>query len=788
MLSFCRAACCSFLVITFLIIPLALSAQDYEAAFQQRSLLLINQVADKGDPGVGNPIDPEKFNWPFVLARLHKYGLNDDTANARIHRFRLRSPFHFTLVGMARIMNQFAGAPRMLEHRQLYLQNIFNRNDSYNAWTDEGTENHTNMARTSGYLAAQNALNNPAFPDAATRLATSKIWVMDYAKRLYYGGASEWNSSQYAAYNIIGWLNLYDFATDPEVKAAARAVLDYYACELAIHYVQGWLGGAEMRAVGVPILNNSGNNLTNVFVPQGGDYFAWLWFGDLCREIGANYWTGREYYQSVHAALSNYRPPHIAVKLARGELAVPASYKMSWAGYYCLDPSYLHAQLYHSHGFTLGSAYLPYGGWGGGSFAIISWKLVGKVSKVPGDTVKFPQFVTGAGRYYNQNRGRGRQPYDQFVQHKNVLIQMTRTPTNAAAIDQQVAGIFQTWDQLWRNDFIQRFSATDDKLSMPPVVKISNPQPTRNESYISFPANATYEWVNNVFFIRLEQCYIAAYALGGNQPGQPVNDGNASRQMVIDQAPLGSICGFVLEAVDANAFSSYETFKQAIIAKNGLDKSQIANNKIRYISLSNDTIEASYQLQGSYTEPIFDWGYGPTTRQVIQTSPPFLQPSSYPPSGRVALWAINGDTVKLDNNWPLYEGPNVRLANRVLRMSYDSAGVTHFYQVDYSGLVPVFSQGVITQTAAFDTKVPGLRAYPNPSSGQFFVEIYAHEPMHAQLLVTTLEGKQLYKQPATFKNSGTHVLPVDVSKLASGIYLLQLKAVGHTSVLKLVIN
>jgi hypothetical protein len=763
-------------------------AQTYEQEFQERASILINRVADFGDPGFGNNIDPEKFQWPYILARMKKYGAADDTANSRIHRYRNRRPFHFTLVGMARIMNQFALAPRMVEHKQLYLQNIFNRNDSYNAWTDEGTENHINMSRTSGYLAAQNALNNPAFPDAATRLSTSKTWIMDFAKRLYTGGTSEWNSSQYASYNIIGWLNLYDFADDPEVRAAARAVLDYYACELSVHYTQGWLGGAEMRAVGVPILNNSGNNLTNVFTANGGDYFAWFWFGDLAKEIGTNYWSGREFYQAIHAALSTYRPPSIAVKIAKGELSVPANYKIAWASYYMLSPAYLHAQMYRDKGYTLGSAYLPYGGWGGGSFAIVSWKLVGKVDKVPSDSVKYPQFVTGSGRYYNQARGRGRQPYDQFVQHKNVIIQMTKTPVNAAAVDQQVASLFQTWDQQWRADFIQRFSSTDDKLSMPPVVKIGGAQPNINESYISYPVNAEIERVANVFFIKLEKCYIAAFSLASNQPGDPVNDGNISRRMVVDQASAGSICGFVLEAANAADFVSFEAFKQAIQAKNGLDKSQLALDKVKYISLNNDTIEAVYQMQGNYMEPIFDWGFGPTTRQVIQTSPPYLQPTNYPPGGRVAAWSVNGNPFTLDSTWALYEGPNVNLKNEVLRFTEDTGGITRYYQVDYTGNVPVFSEGEITNAKLMVDAKFGVKSFPNPTHGQFFLDVMVPEPINAVLSISGIDGKLHKKLSVELKNSGSNVLPIDINKLPSGIYMVQLKAGQYAAITKIVLQ
>jgi hypothetical protein len=358
-----------FLLTVLFCFSIPLVAQNLEVEFQARVNILTNQVADKyanlrppGFTNTGNTPDPEKFNWPQVIARLKKYGLNDDTSNIRIDRFKTNSPFHFTLAGMARIMNQFPNAPQMIANKQIYLQRIFSRTDSYNAFTDEGTENHNNMARTSGYLAAQNALGNPSFPQAEAKLAQNKTWIMEFSRRLYHGGAAEWNSSQYGAYNLIGWLNLYDFATDAEVKAAARAVCDYYSLEIAIHYSQGWTGGSEMRSVGVPILGTSGNNPNNVFSTNSQDYLGWLWFGDLSKGIGTNYWTGSEYIQSIHAAVSSYRPSWYAVKIAKKEIALPALFKASKSEYYGLVPSFLHQNFYADKGYNMGTAYLPYGG------------------------------------------------------------------------------------------------------------------------------------------------------------------------------------------------------------------------------------------------------------------------------------------------------------------------------------------------------------------------------------------------------------------------------------------
>jgi len=702
-----------------------LGAQTYEQDFQQRATILTNQVADKygnlRPPGFkndrNNVPDPEKYNWPQVIARLKKYGNNDDTANARINRFKNNSPFHFTLVGMARIMSLFPQSPQMMAAKNTYIANIFSRSDKYNAFTDEGTENHNNMARTSGYLACQNALGNASFPAAANKMADSKSWIMQFSKNLLFCGSSEWNSSQYGAYNLIGWLNLFDFATDPEVKAAARAVLDYYALEIGLHYSQGWTGGSEMRSSGVPAFG-TGNSANN-FGTSSQDYLGWLWFGDLSRNVGTNYWQGNEYIQSIHAATSGYRPPYFAIQLARKQTAKPSLFKASKGEYFGKVPSFLHQNFYLDEGYNLGTAYVPYGGWGGGCFAIHSWKLVGKVNPISGDSVKAPQMITGAGRYYNQSRGRGRQPYDQFVQNKNVLIQMTKTPANAAQIDSDIQQIFATWFAKWDTAFAQRFSAGG---APNPVGKIGGAITNKNESYISYPTAANVVRTTNTVFIELENAFIAIRSLSKTIPATPVDDGNATRKMIVDDAALGDMCGFVLEAGNKTPNFSFANFQSAITSKNGLNKSQLASGMVTYISLQNETIEATYSINGNQKEPIFDWGYGPTTQQIFQTTPPYIQPNTWPVTngGKVATWKVNGDPVLLDLNWPVYEGEGISLKNRILNYTGDSAGISTFYKVDYTGNIPVFTSGLVTDSKPLQTSLE-LKAeiFPNPATSSF---------------------------------------------------------------------
>lgn len=65
------------------------TAQNYELEFQRRATTITNRLADvyaARATGYKNDLntvpDPEKYNWPAVIGRIKKYGINDDTANA----------------------------------------------------------------------------------------------------------------------------------------------------------------------------------------------------------------------------------------------------------------------------------------------------------------------------------------------------------------------------------------------------------------------------------------------------------------------------------------------------------------------------------------------------------------------------------------------------------------------------------------------------------------------------------------------------------------------------------
>lgn len=657
-------------------------AQSYEEEFQKRAGYLTNQVADvyafsaPGRDGISGSIpDPEKYNWPPTIARLWKYCLDDSVANRRITTFKDNDPFHFTLVGMARIMFLFPDAPALRQHKLTYLREVWNRTDSYNAWTIEGTENHLNMSRTSGYLYAEEMLKYPSeFPAAqvTARRDSMKNWILRMTRQVYMTGNAEWNSSTYEVYNLIGWLNLYDFARDPQVRNAAKAMLDYLTTEIALHYSQGILGGAESRGT------------ASTSVRTGTDYLAWLWFGDAPRNPmvtvgGLGFWSGNDYIQSMHAATSQYRPDPMLVKLARKQLG-SGMYYMGRPGYLYDKPRSVRNTFFISPNYTLGATQLPYRGFAGGNSQFTNWKMVARVDTPAGTAV----MVAGSGRYWNYWSGRARHPYDQFVHYKNVLIQMTKTPVNHQALMDASVSLYTQWQNQWRTDFTQRFSASDVKLTMgtngTPIGAQTRNTGKLNQTYVSWPTGYSSVVNNGVTFVNFGKTFMAVRSLKLNNPTAEANEANANRRQVSDTAALGQLVGLVVEFAEASDHASFAAFQTAIIAKNGLDKSRLNQDKVEYTSLQDDVIEADYETDGDADEPLYDWGYGPTSQLVWHASPPFMQPT-WPQGagmGRIPDAEING-APRTDAPFDVFNGNGLALRNGKLSIHFGNDSTQSLY-------------------------------------------------------------------------------------------------------------
>lgn len=778
------------------------NAQTYEDDFKTRADFIIDLTYDYGWVSVDNeyrpsgfkgsePSDFGKYVYPWMIAHFEKDGETalDNSECQKISdyfdsQYHLSPTFHFNLAGLPRLIYRYPYEPNFQKsgHLKDYLQRVFERTDSYNAWTIEGTENHVNMSRVSGYLYAQLAIDSgytADFTEAQAKLDTMKYWIMAHSKTIYHTGAAEWNSTTYGIYNILPWLNLYDYAKDPDVKDAARAILDYYACELALHYTQGISSGPEMRG-----------GYAQASIDTETDYLAWLWFGDSPKNIVKSNFSSSDARQSVHAATSSYRPPAIAVKLAQKKLTKPAVYNNSKAGYLYEDTSLVKQTFYIDKNYTLGAAYTPYGGWGGGDWQIVSWKLV---SRVDSSENKDAQFASVGLEWDGWIKAQlFRQPWQQFVQHENVMIQMTKRPTNHATIKSTVQGLFNTWQTDWQTDFDKRFPTDTDKGN---PVAFQDGQAKENQTVFTFSNYGDYSHTteDNILFIEFEKIYIALFSINQTAPTTPTAKGDFD--WTKDNGNDGELTGLIMEVGNKEDFTDFADFKTQIKDNATLDKSDIADNDhFVYTSLRGNKIDVTYNKNGTFTEPIYDWGYGPEAEAVLHRSPPFVQPT-WPTGdgyGTVATWKVDDQPVDLDNQWAVYEGPHFKLKAGILELN-DSTG--NWYKVDYTGDIPVFTPIDTINTDTVPTTIAQpininniINCYPNPCNDELNIKLNLNNDETISISVLNQLGqtvKTIYSQ----KNmqAGEYRYKINTSNLQKGLYFTKLQLSNGTSVVKKII-
>ncbi len=629
------------LVLITILFQTQAQAQYPESDFKIKAEVLIKQTADKYRPPSMEIGDPEKYYWPKTIARFDKYGVTDSLGNAWITAMKDNSPFHFTLLGMARLMQLYPHAPAIKAHRLAILKKVFERTDNYNAWTSEGTENHTSMSRTSGYLFAQEALHFPdKFPEAPQKIQQMKDWILAWSEKALVYGTGEWNSAIYTAYNLCGFLNLYDFAKDEEVRLAAEKVLDFYAAEMALYYSFGIIGGAEMRGNGAVEGDYTATR-----------YLAWLWFGEATK---IPFFSGSQYIQALHAVTSAYRPDTTLFDLAHKNFDEALWVAGSKPSYLFEETHFVKQYFCATESYTLGTAVSPYGGWTGGNYQLVNWKLVAK------SEAEEPWQISGNGLTFDEYSGKARDPFSQYFQHKNTFILVHHPPKNTDKIIAEAKAITADWSKKWRADFDKRFPVNDRHE----IVNFNKNVLAKNAAFLNLPTSAKLEIAGNYAYIALPHTYLAVRILGSKSAVSTFEEKvkKLARQILQVSATQGRACGFILEAFDKTDFTSWADFKETYqvkhrISLNNFDK----EGMLTYTNFYGDEITFEYVLTGSSMEALVDWGFGPTGPMVALTAPPFKQPE-WPQGkgwGRVPQVKVNGKEIDFSASAPVYNGEGI---------------------------------------------------------------------------------------------------------------------------------
>lgn len=617
--------------------------QAEEKLFQIKANLVIDKLAEEKVVPIKGDI--EKYIFPAVIGHLAK-NKNDIWAKNQLEILtnKLEANFYtnrdaFASPGITRILYLYSNNPIIKQATKNYLVYINPQKSTkknYNFWTTGGTENFVNMLNTSRYLLASLGVNQGKKIFLDKKLKAEK-WLNYQARKIYEVGTAEWDSSSYTAYNLIGWLNIYDFTEDPKIKKIAQAVLDYYSATMALKYSHGIYGGAEQRGGGA---NSSFSSIT--------DYINWLWFSTYIPE-SKNFFQWPSYLPVVYPATSTYRPPIEAIMLARKKDNYDEYYRNAKANYDVKkveNPEF----FYIGNSYTLGSVISTSGE------QLVNWKLVSF-----GDSSdKNSQIVTGGNSCYKSEfNGVGKTIFDTYFQDKNILFQLTYIPSgiNNKIHRQNLRNWIKSILEAIKCGNSCQFILQNklNALISPEIYPLSDKDKNPISNYLSFPDEIILDnHEDRIYFTEINNTYLAIYPISQNTIISLNKDKNNSRLILKNQQKLGKVTGFIIEVGEKINYPNFNHFKDQIINTTEIDKSKISQGIVEYLTSDNRKIKIKYIADN------------------------FLP----------NVW-INNEFLKLEPRlYKIYEGESLKMSNYILTLK----SKTSTYEINYQGNIPKFNR------------------------------------------------------------------------------------------------
>ncbi|MEG3439592.1 hypothetical protein V0288_20865 [Pannus brasiliensis CCIBt3594] len=466
---------------------------DLESEFQQRAATVINHFANPEKYG-NLWQENEKRSYPAAMfdflagnrqKALEFLQQDDPQRQEQAHTDYIDYYFSFTLKGQIR---KYFLLGSYLD--RAYRQRMYN---AAKVWTEKdpltrphpihgngnGTGKDWSIARRGLWVDGRNTDNLRAMRETSVYLMaeetgneeTRQIYkrkIRRYVWALYNIGMGEWDSEVYHGHTFAPYINLYDFAKDPEVKQLAKSALDWLSTAAALKYYRGGWGGPVKRDYGG----------SNAVMRSSSAKTFWLYYGDT---PVAN---DKPELDSLYLITSRYRPPLAAVAIARKNFAKPVEILATkplyenWKLGNNERPGYWETQFIGNH-YQMGSL--------AGSFAdgdVAPFKLMSY-----NETRGVDFFVANTGE---NGVKPGKNPGDQIGQYRNLLLwlrpgdrsfffQFPKTATVEIDGDIWFVKLEKTW-----------LAMRSISLSPPEIVPDTNPNYPDEITYRANPKGGIY--------------------------------------------------------------------------------------------------------------------------------------------------------------------------------------------------------------------------------------------------------------------------------------------------------
>lgn len=546
---------------------------NLEEDFQKRAQQAIN--AHKGKGYGGTYFENEKSSYPKAMMdflggnRGKAIGFLEANDTEAYNKYTNMVDFYpcFTLKGQMR-KYYFFNDYLTPDYKTKFLEGA-------KEWTreDPRTRKHPLVERTTpgqGWMPnatgvcvdTRNTDNLQAMRDVAVYLMaeetgnkeTMEIYkkkLVDTITNMYNVGMGEWDSNNYLGHTMTGFIQLYDFAKDPQMKLLGKAAMDYMTVTGALKYYRGGYGGPCKRDYNHPVVHSGST----------ADHLA-LYYGDYEGDYGH-----AASADNVHFITSAYRPPLAAVELARKQVKKPVELFVSHPNYNGLRGGADKPEYYETN--FIGNTY---------TFGTLSIGTDG-----PGaDTNGFKLLA------YNTKRGA-----DFFIANS------TAEPTLIGSAQYSRAPGIIGGNNVGQNKNLAIWlNSTPDSPFM-----------------FYLPKSAKVEEKNGITFIGMEKTYIALRGvnlkINGIDPEMTdkvnfktkVDKKNNKEtkdpiwpddQIISAKGTGGKVTGFVVEVGEAPQFKDFDAFKNAVASKSKLDLSALDDGTVAYTGADGKSLKVAY--------------------------------------------------------------------------------------------------------------------------------------------------------------------------------------------------
>jgi hypothetical protein len=450
------------------------------------------------------------------------------------------------------------------------------------------------MWRTSALVYAQQ------FPDS-TRISgytpqeTKSIvgpMIEDYLSRLLLTGNGEYDSQIYYPHTLEGFLNLYDYSTDPELKAYARFALDYFLATYGLKVVDGAIAGGQKRG----------------FIPHSepGEMESILWgfFDRTSRDMG-----GVEL--PLQQVLTTYRPNRIIHDIYRERLDYPFSLRISRPFYHMDRGNTFQESFYRSDNFGIGNVYMSIVD---NPNQQVVWSLIAKGTAGP--------LAFGGGQQYAQTFT-GHSPYTQTAHDRGTLILLT---ANSRVREEEVEEFrvastrVNPWHlpdtaQVRQYELANRRRYADvpleplvfpDRIDADFLRDLTANKHHSASSWLWLPRGTRRGWYGDWLIVKANQTLVGVRPIGADHrlisardlPAGALTGTKLERQLNEYDLLLvsGEVSGYLVEAVERSNYGSVNEFAAALNTATDLNDAALADHlKLTYRSVYGSDLEFQYR-------------------------------------------------------------------------------------------------------------------------------------------------------------------------------------------------